>query len=134
MKQLLNTTPEFVSGDDEAEAEAQDEHDEHEHDETDEAEEMEAPKHKRIVKQLFRCSGESDALNLASLGYHVYWLNSESADYSAQQFREIDQYCEKHYQIMDLDKTGQKKARTNALKHIEIYNIILPDWITHHLD
>jgi hypothetical protein len=131
LKQLLNTTPEFVSDDAEAEAEEQDEQ---EQDETDEAEEMEAPKHKRIVKQLFRCSGESDALNLASLGYHVYWLNSESAEYSAQQFREIDQYTEKHYQVMDLDKTGQSEAQTNALKHIEIYNIIIPQWITHHFD
>jgi len=34
-----------------------------------------------LVRDVFRCSGESDALNVASLGHHVYWLNSESANF-----------------------------------------------------
>jgi hypothetical protein len=94
----------------------------------------EPKKEKRIVKDLFRCSGETDALNLASLGFHVYWLNSESATIDAAQFAEIDQYCENHYQIMDLDATGQRETEKNALKHINLFSIALPDWIAARKD
>ncbi|MDR0691581.1 MAG: hypothetical protein LBF69_00920 [Prevotellaceae bacterium] len=94
----------------------------------------EPKKEKRIVKDLFRCSGETDALNLASLGFHVYWLNSESATIDAAQYADIDQYCENHYQIMDLDATGQREAERNALRHINIFNIALPVWIAARKD
>ncbi|MBK6964201.1 MAG: hypothetical protein IPH20_09715 [Bacteroidales bacterium] len=81
------------------------------------------------VRDLFRCSGESDALNLHSLGFHVYWLNSESAEFTYEQFKLLDDLCENHYQIMDLDATGLAQALRNALKHINIYSIELPAWL-----
>jgi len=81
------------------------------------------------VIDLFRCSGESDALNLASLGFHVYWLNSESATFDYAQFKLLDDLCENHYQIMDLDTTGRDQAVKNALKHISLYSIELPKWL-----
>jgi hypothetical protein len=81
------------------------------------------------VRDLFRCSGESDALNLASLGFHVYWLNSESADFTYDEFKELDDLCESHYQIMDLDSTGRSQALRNAMKYISLYNIELPEWL-----
>lgn len=81
------------------------------------------------VIDLFRCSGESDALNLASLGFHVYWLNSESADFDYKTFRKLDDLCENHYQIMDLDPTGQDQALKNAMKHISLFTIELPEWL-----
>ncbi len=81
------------------------------------------------VRDLFRCSGESDALNLHSLGFHVYWLNSESAEFTHEQFKLLDDLCENHYQIMDLDATGLAQALRNALKHINIYSIELPEWL-----
>jgi hypothetical protein len=130
LKQLKNTTPEFNSEDDEGDAADQ----EQDAGEDGDEQEQDIPKQKLLVKSLFRCSGESDALNLASIGCHVYWLNSESAEFDARQFREIDQYAEKHYQVMDLDATGQSNAQINALKHIELYNIVLPKWIIRHLD
>lgn len=79
-----------------------------------------------LVKNIFRCSGESDAMNLASLGYHVYWLNSESADYGSGQFRKINDLCEYHYQIMDLDATGQKMAIKKGLQYIDLRTVELP--------
>lgn len=87
-----------------------------------------------IVIDLFRCSGESDALNLHALGFHVYWLNSESEDFTYQQFREVDDLCENHYQIMDLDATGRAQALKNALKHIDVFTIDLPLWLHHKKD
>lgn len=81
------------------------------------------------IKDLIRCSGESDALNVASLGYHVYWLNSESANLERDQFQELDDMCENHYQLMDLDDTGRKMAMAFAHKHMNLYTIQLPDWL-----
>jgi len=82
-----------------------------------------------IVIDLFRCSGESDALNLKALGFHVYWINSETEDFTYQKFKQVDDLCENHYQIMDLDATGRQQAMKNALKHIDVFTIDLPEWL-----
>lgn len=82
-----------------------------------------------VVIDLFRCSGESDAMNLHALGFHVYWLNSETEDFNHKQFKQVDDLCENHYQIMDLDATGRIQATKNALKHIDIFSIELPEWL-----
>jgi len=99
--------------------------------ETNEDEKIKLPEDKpgAKVRDLFRCSGESDALNLASLGFHVYWTNSESSNFTYDQFKELDDLCENHFQIMDLDKTGNAQAIINAMKHISLYNIELPEWL-----
>jgi hypothetical protein len=87
-----------------------------------------------VVVDLIRCSGESDALNVASLGYHVYWLNSESAEMDGKQFSEVDDMCETHYQLMDLDPTGKANAMKFAHRHINLHTIQLPDWLKHRND
>lgn len=81
------------------------------------------------IKDLIRCSGESDALNMASIGYHVYWLNSESANMEKEQFYELDSMCENHYQLMDLDYTGRENALKLAHQHMNLYTIQLPEWL-----
>ena len=81
------------------------------------------------VRDLIRCSGESDALNVASLGFHVYWLNSESAEMKREQWEELDGLCEKHYQLMDLDATGKDMAMKFAHRHIDLVTIQLPEWL-----
>ena len=86
------------------------------------------------VIDLFRCSGESDALNLASLGFHVYWLNSESEDLDFDTWKMLDDLCQNHYQVMDLDRTGQDQAMKNALKYIDLFTIELPPWLKNKND
>ena len=86
------------------------------------------------VKNLFRVSGESDALNLASLGYHVYWLNSETATFDSDSYNRVNNLCEKHFQIMDLDQTGKEAARKMALKYMNLYTIELPEWLSKKKD
>lgn len=81
------------------------------------------------LKDIFRCSGESDALNLYSLGFHVYWLNSETAELTWEEYKEIDDLCINHYQIMDLDATGRAMALKNAIKYIDVLTIELPEWL-----
>jgi len=87
-----------------------------------------------VVRDLIRCSGESDALNVASLGFHVYWLNSESAEMDHKQFTEVDNLCDNHYQLMDLDPTGQANALKFANRHINLYTIQLPEWLSKRND
>lgn len=87
-----------------------------------------------VVKDLFRCSGESDAMNLASLGFHVYWLNSESAEYPKGSYYELDSLCETHYQIMDLDFTGKQQAMKVALNHIRLKTLELPNYLNKKKD
>ncbi len=86
------------------------------------------------IRDLFRVTGESDALNLFSIGFHSYWLNSESNDFTWQMYKQVNDLCEKHYQVMDLDATGQNEALKNALKHIDQYTVELPSWIKHKTD
>lgn len=81
------------------------------------------------VRHLFRVSGESDWLNLRSIGHHAYFLNSETANFDKATYYQLDRYTEKHYQIMDLDATGKESARINALKHMNLFTLELPDWI-----
>src|SRR5665647_1509097 len=81
------------------------------------------------VKDLIRCSGESDAMNVASLGFHVYWLNSESAELERDTWDELDGMCDTHYQLMDLDSTGKEMAMKFAHRHIDLVTIQLPDWL-----
>lgn len=81
------------------------------------------------VKDMIRCSGESDALNVASLGCHVYWLNSESAEMPRESWELLDGMCETHYQLMDLDATGKEMAMKFAHRHIDLVTIQLPEWL-----
>ena len=81
------------------------------------------------VKDLIRCSGESDALNMASLGFNVYWLNSESAEVPREVWETLDGLCERHYQLMDLDATGKEMAMKFAHRHIDLVTIQLPEWL-----
>lgn len=111
LKQLLDARSEFAGEDDD--------------------EEDFAPKDKPTArfKDIFRCSGESDALNLSSLGFHVYWLNSETAELTYDEYKQIDDLCKNHYQIMDLDSTGKQMALKNAVKYIDMFTLELPQWL-----
>jgi len=81
------------------------------------------------VKELIRCSGESDAMNLASLGFHVYWLNSETAEMDRDTWNELDGMCVTHNQLMDIDATGKEMAMKFADQHIDLITIQLPEWL-----
>lgn len=84
---------------------------------------------KPTIKELIRCSGESDAMNLASIGFHVYWLNSETADMARDAWEDLDGICETHYQLMDLDATGKEMAMKFAHQYIDLVTIQPPEWL-----
>lgn len=77
--------------------------------------------------KLFICSGERDALNMASLGFFVVWQNSETANLDGQMYKELmDCTCEL-YNIPDIDVTGVREGRSLAMKYLDIKTIWLPE-------
>jgi hypothetical protein len=77
------------------------------------------------------CSGERDALNVASFGYFPIWFNSESANssFTEKDFAEISKYVEKIYNIPDIDNTGIREGRKLALRFLDMYTVELPQSI-----
>ncbi|MFA6400910.1 MAG: hypothetical protein WCX31_04685 [Salinivirgaceae bacterium] len=71
-------------------------------------------------------SGERDSFNVASYGYHVIWLNSETASLLPKDFKEIKKYCNEVYALPDIDSTGRKAGLKLALQYLEIRIIWLP--------
>lgn len=89
----------------------------------------EKPYHEQKLKEAFLCSGERDALCCKSMGFAPVWLNSETAELSEADVREIMKYVEVLYNIPDIDETGRKKGTELALKYIDIHTVWLPDWL-----
>ena len=88
------------------------------------------------LERLVICSGPSDALNVAAHGYHVCWLNSETADidsYSFYLLRKITKDNEL-YILYDIDDTGRKASERIAMKHLDIRIIRLPDDLSRFRD
>lgn len=78
------------------------------------------------LPEVILCSGDRDALNVASMGYAVIWLNSETASLSGGDYKEIMKYTEVLYNLPDIDKTGVRQAIKLGLKFLDIRTIWLP--------
>lgn len=79
------------------------------------------------VKRLILCSGGSDGINVALLGYDVCWLNSESADLTFENFKQMQDYAENIYLLFDIDPTGQRTAHALGMHYLSLRHIILPE-------
>jgi hypothetical protein len=79
------------------------------------------------VPEVIICSGDRDSMNVASMGYAVIWLNSETAGLDAKLVRDLFKYAEKVYNLPDLDTTGVRAGTDLALKHLDIATIWLPE-------
>jgi hypothetical protein len=75
------------------------------------------------------CSGERDAMCVAALGYYPLWLNSESAELTATDYKAIMLCVNKLYNIPDIDSTGVKKGIQLGMKYLDIFTVWLPDWL-----
>lgn len=80
------------------------------------------------------CSGGSDALNVRNAclmtgraGWHVAWLNSETADLSRVDMFHLRQIAKEIYILYDQDSTGIAHAYRLAMKYLDIRIILLPD-------
>ncbi|MEO9474165.1 MAG: hypothetical protein ABJG41_01480 [Cyclobacteriaceae bacterium] len=89
-------------------------------------EEGEEPPREEKLPEILYCSGGSDALNMAIIGYQVVWPNSETAKLSEKQFIQLAKLAEKVMNVPDIDSTGKREAHKLALKHLELYTLWLP--------
>lgn len=71
------------------------------------------------------CSGERDALCVASLGYHPIWLNSETAQLTRKQFYAIKLLVNIVYNIPDIDDTGCREGCALALEYLDVHTVWL---------
>lgn len=86
------------------------------------------------LPEVVLCSGGSDAVNVALLGYRVIWMNSETAKLHQWQYDKIMIKVQKFYQLPDIDATGKKVAHELCMEYLDIYCIELPEALKKHID
>jgi len=100
------------------------------------------------LSEVILCTGFSDAINVAlalgkktdsatgyvQKGYHVIWLNSETAKLKENQYFELTTMCDRIYQLGDIDATGKRQAHALAMQYLDLYNIELPDALLQYRD
>lgn len=82
---------------------------------------------KGLLSDLIICSGDRDALNVASAGFNVVWLNSETANLTRDQYQELKSLSKHIYNLPDIDQTGIKQGYKLALEYLDIKTIWLPE-------
>lgn len=80
------------------------------------------------------CSGERDAVNCLANGCYPLWLNSETAPFTEQMYKDVMKCVETLYNIPDKDDTGIRRGRELAFKYIDIRTAFLPDWLSDYRD
>jgi len=83
---------------------------------------------------IFICSGDRDALNVAATGRQVIWMNSETALLSKQQYYDLKAVSRQIYVIPDIDVTGKAQGNKLCLKYNEIKKVILPEELRNYHD
>lgn len=80
------------------------------------------------------CSGERDAVNCLANGCYPLWLNSETALFTENMYKDVTKCVETLYNIPDKDDTGIRRGRELAFKYIDIRTAFLPDWLNDYRD
>ena len=89
---------------------------------------------KLILDKIIICSGERDAMCLASMGYVPIWFNSESAKKNQDDMDELRKLADKIYNVPDSDETGTIKGHELAREYIDLYTVELPAWLKNYKD
>jgi hypothetical protein len=84
------------------------------------------------IDSVIICSGGSDGLNVASLGYNAIWFNSEGEQLNYKEWKELNQICHNVYNLPDIDSAGIKYAHTLAETFWSLQTIYLPESIKKH--
>ena len=82
------------------------------------------------MSELILCSGGSDALNVRAAGYHVCWLNSETADLKSSDLYILKRLAKEIYVCYDLDKTGIRNTYRLCMKDLDLKILMLPEDLT----
>lgn len=95
-------------------------------------EEYDGPEPDIKLPNIIIASGDRDALNVASLGYPVIWLNSESAKLEYSTYKTLLDFADVILYLGDIDDTGVKETISLALQYIHIKIIWLPEWLKNY--
>jgi hypothetical protein len=79
--------------------------------------------------EIICCSGGSDALNCAALGYRVIWMNSESEILNGEDMSALLKLAKVIYNLPDIDRTGKATGHALAWKFLNLLTIWLPESI-----
>lgn len=90
--------------------------------------------HYKKLPMAVMASGERDCACVRALGAWPIWLNSETADLTPWQEREIMRYADVLYNIPDKDETGIRRGTYHALRHPDIRTVWLPSWFQKYHD
>lgn len=103
-------------------------------DDGDNSESMNTSQRHEQCDAIILCSGGSDALNVRNAcintgraGWHVAWLNSETADLPRADMFHLRQIAKEIYILYDQDSTGIAHAFRLAMKYLDLRIILLPD-------
>lgn len=78
------------------------------------------------LTEIIICTGGSDGLNIAALGYFPVWFNSETVHPASVPMKKFKFWAYKVYNLPDIDATGLKKAKELADYHLDVHTIFLP--------
>jgi hypothetical protein len=81
------------------------------------------------LPEIICCSGGSDALNCAALGYRVIWMNSEAESLNGEDMSALLKISHKVYNLPDIDRTGIATGHALALKFLNLLTIWIPEKI-----
>lgn len=84
------------------------------------------------IESVINCSGGSDGLNVASLGYNCIWFNSESEQLSYDEYKQLKKICHTIYNLPDIDTAGTKYGYQVAEMFWNLKTIWLPESIKAH--
>ena len=79
------------------------------------------------LERVIICPGEKDAMNVASMGYPVVWMNSETAMLTPYQWNELRAIAYDIFYLGDIDATGKKQAHEIGIQYLDLRIIRLPD-------
>lgn len=78
------------------------------------------------LDEIIICSGGSDALNVAALGYAVVWFDSETFRLSSKDYSKLAGIAERIYYLPDIDNSGVREAVRTGMDYLNIHLIFLP--------
>lgn len=84
-------------------------------------------KREKKVPEVIICTGGSDALNVAAMGYAVVWFNSETVNWRSEYMARLSGKADRVYNLPDIDATGLKVATQWALETLDLHTIYLPE-------
>lgn len=82
------------------------------------------------LPEIIIAGGDRDAINVASMGFPVVWLNSETAKYTSELHYKLRGYAKRVIQLGDIDKVGLEQMRQRALSFIDLHTLYLPESLT----